>query len=122
MPNTDPYLMCECDNCGKLLPYGNAEPAINVGSRLDFGQPYSDVECPECGALMYPLSKSKDTSDAHDTFYLIIALEPTDDPLTDDEKDALVSVVRHGSVEDALQTKASVRVTGANMILQSDLS
>ena len=108
--------MCGCDNCGNLLPYENAEPAINPESRLDFGQPYSDVECPECGALMYPVEEEKQEH------HLIITLEETGQPLTDDEKDALVSVAEHGSVEDALQTKASVRVTGANMISQSDLS
>ena len=54
--------------------------------------------------------------------YLIITLEETEQPLTDKEKDDLVSVAEHGSVEDALQVKASVRVAGADLISEFDPS
>jgi predicted RNA-binding Zn-ribbon protein involved in translation (DUF1610 family) len=49
-----------CDNCEFECRYGDLPPAKNLGERLDPNGPYTNVECPRCGALCYPIEqKSK---------------------------------------------------------------
>lgn len=52
---------CKCDNCGYEAPYKKARAVARPTQRIDFGQPYSDAECPRCGALMYPTELDADT-------------------------------------------------------------
>jgi len=46
-----------CDNCGHEAPYGSLPPAKDLEARIDPGGIYTNVECPECGALCYPVVK-----------------------------------------------------------------
>lgn len=46
----------ECDSCQWQGPYDDAVPAKKLSERIDIGGTYTDVECPECGALCYPVS------------------------------------------------------------------
>ena len=43
-----------CDSCGREARYGDLPRAKDLDVRLDAGAPYTNVECPECGALCYP--------------------------------------------------------------------
>ena len=49
-----PSVTVKCDNCEWQGPYGDAVPARDIAERIDLGGPYTDVECPDCGALAYP--------------------------------------------------------------------
>ena len=52
---SEPNVSLKCDNCAWRGPYDNARPAHNIAERIDLGGPYTDVECPDCGALAYPV-------------------------------------------------------------------
>lgn len=43
-----------CANCGYKDEYNNLPPAKDIEKRHDPGDAYSDVECPQCGALCFP--------------------------------------------------------------------
>ena len=43
-----------CQNCGFEAPYDDLSAARDVATRNTPGEPYSDVECPKCGALCLP--------------------------------------------------------------------
>ena len=47
-------ILCQCQNCG----YENTRDALphakDLSQRIEIGDPFTDVECPECGALCYP--------------------------------------------------------------------
>lgn len=51
-----PYLYL-CDDCGQLAPGENMDDAKNLLSRLEVGGTYTNKECPECGALAFPLEQ-----------------------------------------------------------------
>lgn len=48
----NPY---QCQNCDYADEYKNLPPAKDIRMRTDPGEPYTDVECPECGALCFPM-------------------------------------------------------------------
>lgn len=50
----------KCANCGHEDDYDNLPAARQLSQRLEVGEPYTNVECPECGALCYP--KEEDQS------------------------------------------------------------
>ena len=52
-----------CENCEKELNYQACVPARNLKSRIEVGEVYTDVECPDCGALCH-LKKTERESDA----------------------------------------------------------
>lgn len=43
-----------CDNCGQQAARSELTPAKDLFSRLEPGGIFTDVECPDCGALCYP--------------------------------------------------------------------
>ena len=57
----------KCDNCGRIAPqtysdqpngawhYAGEESLSDFVSRFDVGGIYTDAECPDCGALAYPV-------------------------------------------------------------------
>jgi predicted RNA-binding Zn-ribbon protein involved in translation (DUF1610 family) len=49
-----PYTKFECQGCGKVLDYDDCPVARHISERLYIGDPYTDAECPDCGALCYP--------------------------------------------------------------------
>ena len=48
-------LNMKCDGCGLVADYEDLTPARDLSMRLTVGGLYSDVECPECGALCFPV-------------------------------------------------------------------
>ena len=50
-------MKCECDNCGFIDDYDNLPMAEDLCERLTVGCTYTDVECPKCGALCFPLKQ-----------------------------------------------------------------
>ena len=53
-PTADPYQV-QCDNCQWTGDHGEANMAKKLWERMEPGGIYTDVECPECGALAFPL-------------------------------------------------------------------
>lgn len=49
-------MICKCDNCGREAGYETLPRAKNIEKRHEIGGIYSDVECPECHALCFPLT------------------------------------------------------------------
>ena len=52
-PSDRPYH--ECDNCGKEFSWKNLKPIRDLTGRLDAGGIVPTGECPDCGALCYPV-------------------------------------------------------------------
>ena len=50
----DGPVIVRCGNCQWQGAYKDAKPADRIAERIDLGGPYTDVECPDCGALAYP--------------------------------------------------------------------
>ena len=48
-----------CDNCGFLAVRDNFKEAKDLFIRLTPGGIYTDVECPKCAALAFPLFEGK---------------------------------------------------------------
>lgn len=48
----EPY---RCDNCERIAPREIFEEAKDLSQRIDPGGVYTDKECPDCGALAYPI-------------------------------------------------------------------
>lgn len=48
-------VVCQCDGCGFTANYDDLPPAVDLSMRLSVGGVYSDVECPKCGALCFPV-------------------------------------------------------------------
>lgn len=44
----------QCQNCGWAGEYGQCLPAKDIGERHTLGDVFSNIECPDCGALCYP--------------------------------------------------------------------
>lgn len=55
MDPRNPQAPYRCDSCGEKVIRKNAEDAQNLWRRLEPGQMYTDKECHECGALMWPV-------------------------------------------------------------------
>lgn len=58
--NVNPYLedaRYQCDSCGHESWRGFLPAATDLRRRIDPGGTYTDRECPECRALMYPRSR-----------------------------------------------------------------
>ncbi len=45
----------KCDNCGKLWTWGELKTVKRISERVDEGGETPSGECPECGALCYPM-------------------------------------------------------------------
>ena len=63
----------KCGNCEWQGGYREANPAQRLHWRLALGDIYTDVECPECGALAYlikPATESARNQQAHGTVRL----------------------------------------------------
>lgn len=45
----------KCDGCGKIREYEDFVAAQDLFERIDVGGIFTDVECPDCGALAYPV-------------------------------------------------------------------
>lgn len=50
--------MNRCDNCLKLWPDSKLRPIAHLGERLEPGGTVPSGECPDCGALCYPVRRS----------------------------------------------------------------
>jgi len=48
-----------CQSCSFIGKESEFNPAKNITSRHEIGDTYSDLECPGCGALAYPLPDSE---------------------------------------------------------------
>jgi hypothetical protein len=46
---------CRCANCGFTAEWKDLPPAREIEERHFIGDIFSDVECPECGALCFPV-------------------------------------------------------------------
>ncbi len=44
----------KCQNCSKVWPYHTLPKAKDILQRHEPGDMFSDVECPDCGALCFP--------------------------------------------------------------------
>jgi hypothetical protein len=51
--------ICKCDDCGYEAPHDQLPEAKDILQRLDLNGPFTDVECPECGALCYLIEEKK---------------------------------------------------------------
>ena len=51
--------MFSCDNCGKVWPESQCNDVRHLTDRLDYNKPFTDKECPKCGALCYLMEKGK---------------------------------------------------------------
>jgi ribosomal protein L37E len=47
----------KCANCGFTADEKKMNPAQDIFERNDIGCAYSDLECPKCGALCFPVDK-----------------------------------------------------------------
>jgi hypothetical protein len=58
--------MCECANCGKVMPEDELKEAQDLWQRLAPGDEFPAGECPECGCLAYGVEPSweKEKQDA----------------------------------------------------------
>ena len=45
----------QCKSCDLLMDSSMADRAVAIVSRHSLGDLYSDLECPECGSLCYPV-------------------------------------------------------------------
>jgi predicted RNA-binding Zn-ribbon protein involved in translation (DUF1610 family) len=52
-----PYAKFKCQGCDKVLDYDDCESAEHISERIYIGDPYTDAQCPDCGALCYPDEK-----------------------------------------------------------------
>lgn len=48
-----------CDNCGFTAGYDKFHDARELSARISVGGVYTDKECPDCGALAYPVEHPK---------------------------------------------------------------
>lgn len=55
----------ECDNCAFQGEDHRFKPARDISERIMPGMIYTNLECPHCGGLAYPLDKLED-KDSHD--------------------------------------------------------
>ena len=46
---------CQCDNCEGVWDESELPQAKDILMRQSLGGTFSDVECPDCGALCFPL-------------------------------------------------------------------
>jgi len=51
----------ECDNCGLVIPADKLLPIADLHERVEAGCPVPSGECPNCGALCYPVEPPKAT-------------------------------------------------------------
>ncbi len=51
--------LCECDNCGKQWGESKLKEVKRLFERVDAGVTMPAGECPECGALAYPVTTDK---------------------------------------------------------------
>ena len=58
-------LKVECQNCSWKGTEDKCKPAKDVECRHELGDIFSDIECPKCGALCYPVNP-KETSPGRD--------------------------------------------------------
>jgi hypothetical protein len=49
----------ECDNCGKVWPADKLGGIEDLTQRIEPGGVVPSGECPECGALCYPVEKKE---------------------------------------------------------------
>jgi hypothetical protein len=49
-----PYAKFKCQGCDKVFDYADCEPAEHISERIYIGDPYTDSQCPCCGALCHP--------------------------------------------------------------------
>jgi len=54
-PAKEPEVMCKCDNCDYTAPHSELPPAKDLLQRLTLGCVFTDVECPKCYALCFPI-------------------------------------------------------------------
>jgi rubredoxin len=43
----------QCENCEKLFTEDECNPVKDIPQRFQRGDTYTDLECPDCGALCY---------------------------------------------------------------------
>ena len=55
-------MIVHCQNCGWTGDYNDAVPAHEITQRHSIGDIYSDVECPDCAALCYPVEPQPETT------------------------------------------------------------
>ena len=52
----------ECGNCGYQADHENLPEAQDLYDRVDVGGIFTDVECPECGALCFPVEPEPESN------------------------------------------------------------
>lgn len=55
------FMLCECQNCGFSDDSEKLPPAKDLLLRHTFGDTFSNVECPKCGALCVPIEGKDET-------------------------------------------------------------
>lgn len=53
----------QCQNCEKRGPRSQFQQATNLLERIAPGEPFTDSQCPNCGALAHPVEPDATTSD-----------------------------------------------------------
>jgi hypothetical protein len=56
-PDEDDPDYFQCANCEFTAPYENLPTAKDLFERIEVGDIFTDVECPECGSLCFPLDE-----------------------------------------------------------------
>jgi len=54
---------CKCDDCGMRVPPDDLKPIHDLFDRLSAGGVVPAGECPNCGALCYPMSEAELSAD-----------------------------------------------------------
>lgn len=52
-------MKCQCESCAYKADYKSLPPAKDLFERVHIGGIFSDVECPKCGALCFPIKEKK---------------------------------------------------------------
>ena len=55
----------ECDNCQKKWTESECNQAKHILSRVERGSIFTDLECPECGALCYSIGTERPQQEDH---------------------------------------------------------
>lgn len=72
----------ECQNCEKVLEDSECREAKDLLERHSFGDIFSDLECPRCGALCYPVNTGWEREFVQE----LLTEFPSLDPVRDEDK------------------------------------
>lgn len=101
-------VLSRCDNCGKVHLEENLAEAKHLSMRTEPGGTIPSGECPDCGALCYPLKDDELAELApanHDTSVMVGVIHGIDWTILSKQKLALVELV-HSNTSSHQQKKA----------------